>query len=160
MRTSLSKAISTLFFAFFILTGFSFAQNVTYSWDIYKTKFTVPKSFKVTQNDTEAFIAGNSDINLSIYPRKKEHLAYVAMKGAVKTWADQSGVSGYTEAEYVKNLNGYWGCWVEGVKDSYPTFLMLAIDPDFPEISLYIWISYNQDKVDVATEILKSFTPN
>jgi len=36
---------------------------------------------------------------------------------------------------------------------------MLIVDPDYTEISLYIWVAYDAEQVDTVLEMLMSFTP-
>ena len=48
----------------------------------------------------------------------------------------------------------------EGDKDDFSVGTMLIVDPDYPDISIYIWVSYSADQTDTVLDMLKSFTPN
>lgn len=162
------KRINALFFAVLL---FAFANQVsafgqdlvTWEWETYKVKFTVPDNFKIQENNAEAFIAGNEDINLSIYPSKGEMLTRNEMKNALKNWAKENKVTNLSEIIQVddEKLNGYWGIFVEGTANDLPAFLMQIIDPDYPDISLYVWLNYQEDEklAQTCINILTSFTP-
>ena len=51
------------------------------------------------------------------------------------------------------------GVLLEGTKSDYSVGTMLIVDPYFPEISLYIWVTYDADEIDTVIEMLMSFTP-
>lgn len=136
------------------------AQMQEWVWDEYSTKFSVPNDFTVKFNDASKFEAGNGNIVLTIYPKRGEALSYGDMINSVNNWANSNSVVNQTNAEYVDDLNGYWGVAIGGTASNYPVFLMLAIDPDYTDISLYIWISYNEAYESIAEQILLSFTPN
>lgn len=144
----------------FLISSFLHAQDITYTWDSYKTKFKIPPDFVVSKSDGYNFIAGNTDINLTIYPKNGEYLSYREMKSYLLDWANRNVVINLTETTSLNNLNGYWGVFVEGTKDNFPVVLLLLVDPDFPEYSLYVWISYRAEKLDRALNILYSFEPN
>ncbi len=150
------------FLLFFVSSGL-FAQTAmkTYSWENYKTKFKVPENFRVTESSDARWSGTNDDITLSIYPRTGENLSVSDMQSAVYNWAVQNGVieiGDITELDSEK-LNGYWGYLYEGSKDGFPIGTMLIVDPDFPQISLYIWVSYREGFEDTVIDILMSFTP-
>lgn len=155
------------FLAIALILGFTSLQSAIaqgmeeWTWDEYATAFSVPSDFSVIENNVQKFSAGNSAINLTIYPRLDEHLSYREMVSSLRTWAQSSNVEMATEVEYIEDLNGYWGAIVGGVSSNgYPTLLMLAIDPDFPDTSLYIWLQYSEAYEGVAEKIIFSFTPN
>lgn len=143
------------------------AQSLeTWTWDTYKMKFKAPDNMRVDENDANSFQASNDVITLDIYPRKGENLTYDGMKKAIEDWADQESLrymnensDGDKQPIYLDNLNGYWGCAIDGKKNGFPASMLLLVDPDFPEISFYIWISYSSDYYDDAIAILKSFKP-
>lgn len=142
--------------------NFIFGQTKTFTWDTYYTKFSVPENFVVDQSTAEKWIGHNRNINLSIYPRKGENLSVTGMSAALHKWALSNGVQNIgavTELAQEK-LNGYWGVMYEGDKDGNSIGLMLIIDPDFPDISIYIWVAYNAGYEDDVLNILMSFTPN
>lgn len=155
-----TRLLKAIFICCFLSSTILNAQDITYNWDSYKTKFKIPTDFVVSQSDGYNFIAGNSDINLSIFPKKDENLSYRQMKSYLLDWANRNVVVNLTETTSLNNLNGYWGVFVEGTKDNFPVTLLLLVDPDFPEYSLYVWISYRAEKVDRALDILYSFEPN
>jgi Dihydro-orotase-like len=141
----------------------SMAQLVEWKWDAYKTKFKVPADFKADDtNSGTQFIASNSKMKLAIYPRKGENLTYDAMDENLRAWADASNLTGYGNVNFMPDLNGYWGVWLAGVaSDNVGLILaLLLVDPDYPEISLYVWLQYDADTVNASGEILQSFTPN
>ncbi|TAH19627.1 MAG: hypothetical protein EAZ08_07965 [Cytophagales bacterium] len=151
----------TLFFLAVVALSSSFAQDMTtWTWDTYKMKFDVPSNFKVTKNTADAFVASNGKITLSMYPRKGQNLNYAKMQAAVLNWASSSNLDSDSGAQYVEDLNGYWGCYVEGVAKGFPTTALLLIDPDYTDISLYVWISYAASEEDTAAAMLQSFTLN
>lgn len=160
------KVIAVVMIAF-LLSGVSvnkvFGQRWTdYTWADYKTKFKVPSDFNVTSSSGEEWSGSNNDIALSIYPRKGENLSQREMDKAILKWAQDSQVESLTEIIDLdkQKLNGYWGVMVEGKKDGWPVALMLIIDPDYPDTSMYVWVSYAESKVDIVLEILYSFIPS
>lgn len=149
--------------ALFLFAGSGLmAQTVTYTWDPYKTKFSVPDNFRVLESTGDKWSGTNSDITLTIFPRTGENLAWDGMKSAVHSWAVSSGVINIGESTELAEdkLNGYWGVMYEGEKDGFPVATMLVVDPDYPDISLYIWVSYRVGFEDKVIDILMSFTPN
>ena len=143
------------------------AQSLeSWTWDTYKMKFKAPDNMRVDENDANSFQATNDKITLDIYPRKKENLTYDGMKNAIANWASQTGLryedynaDGDAQPIYLDNLNGYWGCAIDGKKQGFPASMLLLVDPDFPDISFYIWISYSDEYYHDAITILKSFEP-
>ena len=138
------------------------AQTQTYTWEPYKTKFTVPSNFTIKESTGDKWSGTNGDITLTIFPRKDENLSWEGMQKACYNWAVDAGVKNIgtlTELDEEK-LNGYWGVMYEGDKDGFPVATMLIVDPDYTEISLYIWVSYREGKEDAVIDILMSFTPN
>lgn len=138
-----------------------FAQMKIYTWEPYKTKFKVPDNFRVTESSGTKWSGTNSDITLSIYPRKDEKLSASGMKSALYQWAVDNGVKNIGDATDLdsEKLNGYWGYLYEGNIDGFPVGTMLIVDPDYPDISLYIWVSYRSGLEDTVIEVLMSFTP-
>jgi hypothetical protein len=143
------------------------AQSLeSWTWDTYKMKFKAPDNMRVDENDANSFQATNDKITLDIYPRKGENLTYDGMKGAIIRWAGQTGLryadynsDGDAQPIYLDNINGYWGCAIDGKKQGFPASMLLLVDPDFPDISFYIWISYSNEYYHDAVTILKSFKP-
>jgi hypothetical protein len=152
-----------------LLLSFNFlkAQSLeSWTWDTYKMKFKAPDNMRVEENDANSFQATNDVMTLDIYPRKGENLTYDGMKNAIVNWANQTGLrymdynsDGDKQPIYLDNVNGYWGCAIDGKKNGYPASMLLLIDPDFPEISFYIWISYSDEYYHDAVTILQSFKP-
>ncbi len=154
-------AFSMVLFAL-MLTSSVFGQDWrSFTWDEYKTKFDIPSDFEVTTNTSEKFSASNGKITLSIYPRKDENLDWDNMQAALQKWADGNEVEDQSEIIELdeEKLNGYWGVMIEGTKSDYSVAQMLIVDPDFTEISLYIWVAYDNDQVDTVLEMLMSFEP-
>jgi hypothetical protein len=144
-------------------TGALMAQDMkTFTWDSYKTKFSVPSDFRITSSTGDKWSGTNDDITLSIFPRTGENLSHTGMQDAVYNWAVSSGVKeigDVTELDEQK-INGYWGYMYEGTLDGFPVATMLIVDPDYPDISLYIWISYRSGLENTVIDMLTSFTPS
>lgn len=148
-------------FALVFIKSNSYSQAMTeYTWTSYSVKFKIPKTFNVSENSSSSFSAGDDDAWLTIYPRSGENLSYNGMKKALKNWASSSGVSGYSNV-YDESVNGYWGVYLNGTKNDngLPAYLGLLIHPDNPDISLYVWINYRSDALDVTNKIFYSFSP-
>src|SRR5256885_1935183 len=152
-------------FIFFVaLATISFtsihAQDKWYTWESYKTKFKVPPSFVVTESDAAKFIAGNHNINLSIYPKTGAGMSYESMKANIKEWAHTNDLTFASEPVYIRDNNRYWGIGLDCTNDDgKATSLFLFINPDNPTISLYIWFQYNSGYMEKCLDILNSFTP-
>lgn len=159
----MQKRLFFFFMSMLLIVSTAWAQHdhlSPWTWDSYNTKFSVPDDFRVTKSSGTEFSATNDRLTLSIYPRTDEHLSYSAMKNAVVKWARQNNVRYSKSPEYMEDLNGYWGCYIDGSVQGYPTSLLLLIDPDYPDTSLYIWLAYSSDETDTAVAILQSFVPN
>jgi hypothetical protein len=145
----------------FIGTSISAQSLKQYTWDSYKTKFKIGTDWTVKESTSSSFSAGNKDINLTIYPRTGGHNDYTELKNGLRTWVSDSKVivnsKGYQE---LSDLNGYHGCMIDGTTEGWPVFMMNVVDPDYTDIHLYVWVSYDTDSYDIALEVLKSFTPN
>ncbi|MEP6597333.1 MAG: hypothetical protein ABJA71_15380 [Ginsengibacter sp.] len=110
----------------FLLSILLFSLNSTVSgqslqsmtWDTYKMKFKVPDNMTVQESDASGYQASNNSITLDIYPRKGENFTYDGMKNAIINWAAKTSLSYDSKKEpfYMKNLNGYWGCAIDGTK--------------------------------------------
>jgi hypothetical protein len=143
------------------------AQSLkTWTWDTYKMKFKLPDDMTVVENNADKFEASDNAITLDIYPRQGENLTYNGMKNAVINWADKTSLrysdyngSGDEQPIYLKDLNGYWGCAIDGKKNGFPASMLLLVDPDYTDTSFYIWISYSDEYYHDAVQILKSFEP-
>lgn len=158
-RTIILLVITTLFM---LPATVAFGQMKTFTWDTYKTKFKVPSDFIVDESTGTKWVGHNRNINLSIYPRKDENLTTREMKTAIYDWAVDNGVKNIGELTELdeEKLNGYWGVLYEGTKDGFNVGTMLIVDPDYPNISIYIWVSYREGYEDDVIEMLMSFTPN
>ena len=137
-----------------------------WTWNTYKIKFKAPDNLVVKKNDATVYEAGNSTMYLDIYPRSGENLTYDGMKNAIIKWANSSNLSydaqnsdGNNQPIYIQNLNGYWGCAIDGTSNSLPASIMLIVDPNHPRLSFYIWINYSKEYYHDAIAVLKSFTP-
>jgi hypothetical protein len=138
----------------------------TWTWDSYKMKFKAPDNMVIQKNDATVYEASNKSVTMDIYPRKNENLTYDGMKTAIIKWADKSSLSynitnssGDTQPIYLSNINGYWGCAIDGTKNGFSASAVLLVDPDNPDISFYIWVSYAREYYHDAVAIFKSFTP-
>ena len=163
MKKQVKLSVLLVFVAMFFLSGTHvFGQMKTFTWDTYKTKFKVPSDFEVDESTGEKWIGHNRNINLSIYPRKDETLSHREMTKAEYDWAVDNGVKNIGDVVELdeEKLNGYWGVLYEGDKDGFNIGTMLIVDPDYPSISIYIWVSYRESQTDTVLEMLKSFTPN
>ena len=137
-----------------------------WTWDTYKIKFKAPDNMRIVANDAASFQATNDKITLDIYPRKGENLTYDGMKNAIIRWAGQTSLNydtyntkGDAQPIYLDDINGYWGCAIDGKKQGYPASMLLLVDPDYTDISFYIWISYSTEYYHDVLAILKSFEP-
>ncbi len=138
----------------------------TWTWDSYKMKFKAPDNMVVQKSDATVYEASNKSITMDIYPRKNESLTYDGMKNAIINWANKpllsynpTNSSGKAQPIYLENINGYWGCAIDGTKNGFSASALLLVDPDNPDISFYIWISYAHEYYHDAVTILRSFTP-
>ena len=144
----------------------SHAQTMqVWNWDSYKMKFKAPDNMVIIKSSGTVYEASNNKITMDIYPRKDENLTYDGMKNALVKWADDLSLSytlnssGESPPIYLSNLIGYWGCAIDGTNDGFSASVLLLQDPDHPEISFYIWISYAKEYYHDVVTILKSFTP-
>ncbi|MBI5218776.1 MAG: hypothetical protein HY958_07595 [Bacteroidia bacterium] len=149
-------------FSFTPVTKSNAQRMVQYTWDTYKTKFSVPSTFTVTKSSGDEWQGSDNDMALSIFPKTGEKMTQREMDRALKNWARDEGVGGLGDITDVdsQKLNGYWGVFIEGTKDGWPVCLMLIIDPDYTDTGLYIWISYKEGMVDTVLKILYSFIPS
>ena len=139
----------------------------SWTWDTYKIKFKAPDNLVVQKNDATIYEAGNDNMYLDIYPRSGENLTYDGMKSALVKWAgdlelsyETQSVDGDTQPIYLDNLNGYWGCAIDGKsKSGLPATIMLIVDPNNSSQSFYVWINYQHEYYHDAISVLKSFTP-
>lgn len=169
MKTKIALPIVFTLLLFTSLSTSVLAQHFTlktWTWKDYKMKFKAPNDMVVEENSSTAFKAYNNSITLDIYPRKGENLSDEAMGDAIVKWAQQESLSyssytssGKQQPFFISDINGYWGCAIDGSKKGYPASMLLLVDPDFPEYSFYIWISYNEGYLDDAVQILRSFEP-
>lgn len=161
MKPLISLSVLLLFLASPFISAAQDDGWVTYEWKDYSTEFKIPSDFEVTTSSAEKFSATNSAILMSIYPRSEEYLTWEEMEDALKTWSvdNEVTVTGDIVELDEEKMNGYWGVLLEGTKSDYNVGTMLLIDPDFPEISLYIWVAYDSDQIDTVLEMLMSFTP-
>ena len=138
-----------------------FAQMKPYSWASYKFKFKVPENFKVDEATATKWIGHNSNITLSIYPRKSEQLSPEAMKTSLYNWTVENGVKNMDEGTEIdpEKLNRYSGFLYEGVVDDYSAETIIISDPDYPGIYFYIFIHYKPGSEEDVLKIVTSFTP-
>lgn len=162
MKQIFTRSLLLLFVTLMLGSGaYAQEETKTYTWDAYKTKWKVPTDFRILESSGTKWSGTNDKITMSIYPRKDENLSEEGMKDAIISWARGNEVEDRGEVIDLddEKLNGYWGVLIEGTKSGFPVGQLLLVDPDYPEISLYVWISYDEAYVDAAIEILMSFTP-
>jgi hypothetical protein len=158
------------FFQTILLVALGAAVNAQtlklWEWETYKLKFKAPDNLVLQKNDATIYEAGNSNMYLDIYPRKGEQLTYEGLKSSIIKWADDLGLSypavnaGCTaQPIYLANLNGFWGCAIDGSKNNLPATVLLIVNPLDPTLSFYIWINYTKEYYQDAVAVLKSFTP-
>ena len=143
------------------------AQSLkSWVWDTYKIKFQAPDNLVLKKNDATIFEAGNNYMYLDIYPNKGNQMTYDGMRSSLIQWASTTGIqyqavnsSGQSQPIYLSNLNGFWGCAIDGAKDNLPATILLIVNPNDPTLSFYIWINYQQSYYHDAVAVLKSFTP-
>lgn len=161
MKRNFTRVLLFLFVTLLFVSAGTAQDNKTYTWEAYKTKWEVPSDFRILESSGTKWSGTNDKITLSIYPRKDENLSETDMKDAIIKWARSNEIEDKGEVIDLdeEKMNGYWGVLIEGTKSGYPVGLLLLVDPDYPEISLYVWISYDEETLDRALEILMSFRP-
>ena len=156
--------MKTLFVMMFctFTAGTAMAQSLKkWNWGTYKMAFQAPSDFSVDKNNAQIFDAGNGKLHLTIYPEKGEKFTQASMKGLLKEWAQSNKLKWGGKVSTMEDLNGYWGVYVDGTSpEGLPTSVLMLVDPDFPEISFYVWLQYQDGELDTAVEILKSFIPS
>ena len=143
------------------------AQSLqSWTWDYYKMKFKAPDNMIVKKSDATVYEASNNSITMDIYPLTGQNLTYDGMKNAIINWADKSSLSykvynsdGEKQPIYLDNINGYWGCAIDGSKEGFSASAVLLVNPDYPDVNFYVWVSYAKEYYHDAVAILKSFTP-
>ena len=144
------------------------AQSLqSWTWETYRMKFKAPDNMVVQKNDATVYQASNNSITMDIYPVTGQNgLTYDGMKKAIRDWAYKESLSynavnsdGDSQPIYLKDINGYWGCAIDGTKAGFSTSVLLLVNPDNPDINYYIWISYAPEYYHDAVAILKSFAP-
>ncbi|MGN6802825.1 MAG: hypothetical protein ACTHJN_13065 [Ginsengibacter sp.] len=161
-----SKSLFTLLLcAAFFSTAHSQSLKL-WTWNSYNMQFKLPDNMSIVYNDDKRFEATNRAITIDIYPRKGEDLTYSGMKKAIVAWAQQEqlyynryDVNNEEQPIYLDNLNRYWGCAIDGAKGGNPATMLLLVNPDKPDISLYVWIAYNNGYSQDVMQILESFEP-
>jgi hypothetical protein len=129
-------------------------------------EFKAPNNMVVRKSDATVYEASNNSVTMNIYPLTGQNLTYDGMKNAIIKWAEKSGLSyntnnsrGAKQPIYLENINGYWGCAIDGTKSGFSASAVLLVDPDFPDINFYVWVSYAKEYYHDAVAILKSFKP-
>ena len=143
------------------------AQSLqSWTWDYYKMKFKAPDNMVVQKSDATVYEASNKSITMDIYPLTGQNLTYDGMKNAIINWADKSSLSyktnnssGDKQPIYLDNINGYWGCAIDGTKEGFSASALLLVNPAYPDTNFYVWISYAPEYYHDAVAILRSFTP-
>jgi hypothetical protein len=159
------KYFQTILLSFLCLAAN--AQSLQdWTWDYYKMKFKAPDNMVVQKSDATVYEASNNSITMDIYPLTGQNLTYDGMKNAIVKWADKSllaynevNSSGDKQPIYLANINGYWGCAIDGTKNGFSASALLLVNPDYPDVNYYVWVSYKPEYYHDAIAILKSFTP-
>ncbi len=67
-----------------------------------------------------------TSITMDIFPLTGQNLTYDGMKNAIIRWANKTGLSyktynsgGDQQPIYLENINGYWGCAIDGTKSGF-----------------------------------------
>ncbi|HEU5051690.1 MAG TPA: hypothetical protein VFT78_01190 [Hanamia sp.] len=161
-----SKSLFTLLLCAAIFSTAHSQSLKLWTWNSYNMRFKIPDNMSIVYNDNTRFEATNQVITIDIYPRKGEDLTYSGMKNAIVAWAQQEQLrynyyNKYNNEQpiYLKDLNRYWGCAIDGTKGGNPATMLLLVNPDNPDISLYVWIAYNDDYYQDVMQILESFEP-
>ena len=81
-------------------------------------QFKAPSSFRVDENNSNKFSAGNGNLYLTIYPKKGSKMSYEGMKGALREWSRNNDLTYSKDVQYMSNLNGYWGVYIDCVASS------------------------------------------
>jgi len=155
LKSSLSILLLTI-------SSVLFSQTLkSWTWDYYKMKFEIPDNMVVQESTNAKFQASNVSIVMDIYPREGENLTYDGMKNAIIDWANKTNLSydNTSNPIYIKDINRYWGCAIDGTNNGFPTSILLLVDPDYPSISFYVWVSYKSEYYHDVVAILKSFEP-
>jgi hypothetical protein len=130
-----------------------------YTWSYYKMKYKIPQDFVIKTSTGSHFQANNKNLYLDIYPFTGQNLDYKGMEKALTDWIGSNQVQTYSKPAYIDNLNNYWGVYMEAEKDGWKKYYLLILDPDFPDIAIYVAINYLDASQDHALEILTSFEP-
>jgi hypothetical protein len=158
MKQIIRFSFITAFIAVFSFTGM--AQLKTYTWDSYKMKFKIPTNSTILASSGTKFSCNNGSVVLEIQPRKGEYLTYEKMKSSLSKWAASNNLDNSWDIRYMDDLNGYWGVYIDTkASNGLPTTVCLLVDPDFPEISFYVWLQYNSSYYQTAVDVLASFIP-
>jgi hypothetical protein len=138
-----------------------FAQEEmdAYSWDSYSMAFSIPQTFTVLESDSIKFSAGNSAMNLTIYPVNASGIDSSNMESLLGEWASSNGVEILSDFERFNDAENYFGVLCAGKLTDYNVMLIIAIDPYLTDTGFYIWISYNDDSYETALSIISSFYP-
>jgi hypothetical protein len=157
--------------AFLTSSAKVFSQAVnTYTWKPFKMKFEIPSNFNVkTSNDTK-FVVGSTDILVSFEPQtlpEGTQFTDAKMRFNLKEWAQNNKLTEISEISVIPTVNSrggdgmfrYTGILLEGKLNGSPVIQALIVDPDFPHIITYIWVSYKNGTEDVVIKILKSIEP-
>ena len=154
-----SKFLALILFC--LISGVSVAQALkTWTWTDYRMLFKAPNDFKIDENNSTKFSGGNGKLYLTIYPTKGTKMAYDDMKQALRDWSRKNDISHSKDVQYMSDLNGYWGVYIDGTANNgLPTSILLLVDPNDTSITFYVWLQYQSAYLDTAVDILKSFVP-
>jgi hypothetical protein len=134
-------------------------ETVPYSWETYGIAFSIPKSFILLENDSIKFSAGDSLINLTIYPVDASGISVSNMDTLLGQWAIQNNVEILSDYNHFNDEEAYYGTVVGGISGDFNIMLLLFIDPEYSDTGFYIWLSYQDDSLDKVIRIIDSFYP-
>lgn len=148
--------------ALLLTASFTSAQMLKWHWDLYNIEFSVPSDFKVSKNDNSGFAAGNSHINLTIYPQANPGSDINTMNVALEKWATSAKLTYTNKAqEMFGKLNGFTACFLDGTaSNGLPTTVMFLSNPDDPATGYYVWFQYQKEYEKQAGEMTLSLAPH
>jgi len=156
------QTLSVIALMLIVGTGNVYGQMKEWNWAKYSTSFECPVSMKLISNDSTKFAASNDSIYLAIYPKMDEYFYEDEMQEAVQNWAEESEVTIETGPVALIDTiyTEYDGAFISGYKQGSQVILAYMNDPDYIEISFYVWISFKPGLARKAFDILESFYPD
>jgi hypothetical protein len=138
---------------------FSQVEMIPVYLDDFYMGFSIPKSFNILKNDSTVFSAGDSVMNMTIYPIDASGIDSSNIVSLLSEWAAQNGVEVLSNYEHFSDVDNYYGVLCAGTLNSYYIMLMLALDPVFFDMGFYLWFSYQDGSLDTVISIIDSLYP-